>query len=173
VEPPYLLTELPSKTIFLDRDGVINKEKKDYVKNIDEFEIFEYVPQLIKLLKENNYLVIIVTNQSAINRGLLTNEKLEEIHNYLKKKLKLNNTSIDGIYYCPHTPEQNCECRKPKPGLFLKAMKDFDIDLENSFMIGDSEKDIEAANKIGCKGILLEKDQKLSEIIKKIITKNA
>jgi len=172
VENPYLLIELPSKTIFLDRDGVINKEKKDYVKNIDEFEMFEYIPRSIKLLKENNYLVIIITNQSAINRGLLTIEKLDEIHNYLKSKLKLNDTSIDGIYYCPHRPEQNCECRKPKPGLFLKAIRDFDIDLENSVMIGDSEKDIEAANMIGCKGILLEKGQRLPDIIKRIIKKN-
>ena len=105
------------KTIFLDRDGVINEEKKDYVKNLKEFKIIDGSLQAIKLLKNNNFRVIIITNQSAINRGLLSVEKLNEIHDFLKSKLLELDTTLDGIYFCPHTPNQNCMCRKPKPGL--------------------------------------------------------
>ena len=154
------------KAIFLDRDGVINEERKDYVKNIDEFKLIKNSLNAIKFLKEKNFLVIIITNQSAINRGLLSIERLNEIHESLINKLGELNSSLDGIYFCPHKPEENCLCRKPKPGLILKAAKEHDIDLKNSCMIGDSQKDILAAKNAGCKGILLKKNQKLFDIIK-------
>ena len=153
-----------SRAVFLDRDGVINKERKDYVKNIEEFEIFNGVSKAIKILKEKNFLVIIITNQSAINRNLLTKDKLDEIHNHLQEILKNDNTSFDAIYYCPHKPEENCDCRKPKPGLLLRAAKDHKIDLKNSFFIGDSITDIEAANAAGCNGILLENNSLLEKV---------
>ena len=123
------------KAIFLDRDGVINEERKDYVKNLDEFIILKGVSKAIKLLKEKNFLVIIITNQSAINRKLLTNNGLNEIHNHLQDVLKNDDTSYDAIYYCPHKPEENCKCRKPKPGLLLRAAEEHSIDMENSFLI--------------------------------------
>ena len=153
-----------SRAVFLDRDGVINKERKNYVKNLEEFEIFNGVSKAIKILKEKNFLVIIITNQSAINRNLLTKDKLDEIHNHLQEILKKDNTSFDAIYYCPHKPEENCDCRKPKPGLLLRAAKDHKIDLKNSFFIGDSITDIEAANAAGCKGILLENNSLLETV---------
>lgn len=153
-----------SRVVFLDRDGVINKERKDYVKNLDEFEIFNGVPKAIKILKEKNFLVIIITNQSAINRNLLTSDKLDEIHNYLQENLKKDNTSFDAIYYCPHKPEENCDCRKPKPGLLLCASKDHNIDLKSSFFIGDSITDMEAANAAGCNGVLLENKSLLETV---------
>ena len=154
------------KAIFLDRDGVINLEKKDYVKSIKEFQIIHNVPKAIATLKEKGFLVIVITNQSAINRGLLTIKILNEIHNQLQEILKDNDTSIDDFYFCPHRPDENCLCRKPKPGLLLQAAKHHKIDLKNSFFIGDSQTDIEAAKAVGCKYILLKNNQKLIDIVK-------
>ena len=160
------------KTIFLDRDGVINQERKDYVKNLEEFKIFDNVADAISLLKKENFLVVVITNQSAINRKLLSIENLEKIHEFLKKYLKKNNTSLDGIYYCPHTPDECCACRKPKPGLLLKAASDLNIDLNNSWMIGDSKTDIDAAKTAGCNSILLKKNENLFDIVKELISNN-
>lgn len=157
------------KAVFLDRDGVINKEHKDYVKDVNEFEIFEGVAQAISLLKKNNFLVIVITNQSAINRNLLSHSVLEKIHNYFKNYLENYGTFVDEIYYCPHRPDEGCTCRKPKPGLLLKASQDFDVDLKNSWMIGDCEKDIEAAKAAGCNWVLIKKDQNLLEAVKTLL----
>jgi len=153
------------KAIFLDRDGVINLEKKDYVKSIKEFQIIDNVPKAIATLKEKGFLVIVITNQSAINRKLLTVELLNKIHNHLQKILKDNNTSIDYFYFCPHRPDEKCKCRKPSPGMILKAAQEHNIDMNQSFMIGDSLTDIQAAEKAGCEGILLNQNQTLLEII--------
>jgi D,D-heptose 1,7-bisphosphate phosphatase len=139
------------KAIFLDRDGVINLDK---------------VPKAIVELKKKGFLVIVITNQSAINRGRLTIKILNEIHNHLQEILKDNDTSIDDFYFCPHRPDENCLCRKPKPGLLLQAAKHHKIDLKNSFFIGDSQTDIEAAKDAGCKYILLKNNQKLMDIVK-------
>jgi histidinol-phosphate phosphatase family protein len=155
--------------IFLDRDGVINRERKDYVKNLNEFKIFSGVAEAIDLLRKKNFLIIIITNQSAINRKLLDTSTLENIHKSFQEYLKSNNTFIDAFYYCPHLPEENCLCRKPKPGLILDAAKDLKIDLKKSWMIGDSQKDIEAANSAGCNSILLKSNQSLLDVIKEFI----
>jgi len=156
------------KAIFLDRDGVINKRKDDYVKNVDELEIFPDVVSPIKKLKENRFLVIIITNQSAINRGLITHTKLEEIHHTIQKYFTDQNIELDGFYYCPHRPEEGCDCRKPKPGLLLKAIKEHNINPKLSWMIGDSESDIKAGKSIGCKTILLDVNFSLTEAVKVI-----
>jgi len=153
------------KAVFLDRDGVINKERKDYVKSIQEFQILDNVPEAIKMLKEEGFLVIVITNQSAINRGLVTIEILNEIHNYLQKFLKENNTSIDDFYFCPHRPDENCQCRKPNPGMLVKAAQEHNINMNQSFMIGNSLTDIQAAQKAGCEGILLNHNQTLLELV--------
>ena len=157
-----------SRAVFLDRDGVINKERKDYVKNLDEFEIFNGVSKAIKILKEKNFLVIIITNQSAINRNLLTTDRLDEIHNYLQEILKKDNTAFDAIYYCPHKPEENCDCRKPKPGMLFQAQFDFDFKMEKTFFIGDDERDKSAAKKAGCKPILIKGNDRLDLIVKQL-----
>ena len=154
-----------TKAIFLDRDGVINQERKDYVKNIEEFIIFENVSDAISLIKNHNFLVILITNQSAVNRKLLTIENLDKIHEKLQNYLKMHNTSFDHVYFCPHMPKENCNCRKPKPGLIIQAKNDFKIDLSQSFMIGDSQTDVEAAESVGCKGILLKQNQTLLESV--------
>jgi len=154
-----------TKAIFLDRDGVINQERKDYVKKVEEFIILKNVSNAINLIKNHNFLVIIITNQSAVNRKLLTIENLNKIHKNLQAYLKKHNTSFDGVYFCPHTPNENCNCRKPKPGLIIQAVNDFKIEISQSFMIGDSKTDIQAAENAGCKGILLKKNQTLLEAI--------
>ena len=154
-----------TKAIFLDRDGVINQERKDYVKNIEEFIIFESVHDAITLIKNHNFLVIIITNQSAVNRKLLTIENLDKIHEKLQNYLKMHDTSFDHVYFCPHMPKENCDCRKPKPGLIIQAKKDFKIELSQSFMIGDSQTDVQAAESAGCKGILLKQNQTLLESV--------
>lgn len=160
---------MPHKAVFLDRDGVINKERKDYVKSVNEFVIFDNVSQAIKLLKKNGYLVIVITNQSAINRNLLSHSTLKKIHDTLENYLENHGTALDGIYYCPHRPDEVCSCRKPKPGLLLKASTDFDVDLKNSWMIGDCEKDVEAAKSVGCNWILLKKDLNLLDAVKMLL----
>ena len=154
-----------TKAIFLDRDGVINQERKDYVKNIEEFVIFENIHDAITLIKNHNFLVILITNQSAVNRKLLTIENLDKIHEKLQNYLKMHNTSFDYVYFCPHMPNENCNCRKPKSGLIIQAKKDFKIELSQSFMIGDSQTDVEAAENVGCKGILLKQNQTLLEAV--------
>lgn len=152
---------------FLDRDGVINKERKDYVKDNNEFEIIDGSLEAIKLIKENGFFVVIITNQSAINRGIISIEKLSSIHKLLSDRLEIEfKTRIDGIYFCPHTPEENCQCRKPKPGLLLQAAKELNIDLEKSVMIGDSQKDVDAARAVKCKSILLKNNEKLIDVSK-------
>ena len=155
------------KTVFLDRDGVINKERSDYIKSISELEIFPNVAKNIELLKNAGFLVVIITNQSAINRGIISIEKLSSIHKLLSDRLEIEfKTRIDGIYFCPHTPEENCQCRKPKPGLLLQAAKELNIDLEKSVMIGDSQKDVDAARAVKCKSILLKNNEKLIDVSK-------
>ena len=156
---------MKSKAVFLDRDGVINEKRDDHVKNISEFKIFSGVGDAIKLLRDKGYLVIIITNQSAIGRKIISEKKLDEIHTELKTYLNQHDTYVDSIYYCPHTPEENCSCRKPKPGLLIKATNDFGINLEESYFIGDSESDLNAAKEARCKGLLLENDQTLLEIV--------
>jgi len=156
------------KAIFLDRDGVINRKRDDYVKIIDEFVVIDGIERAIRMLKNNGYLIIVITNQSAVNRGLLTEEGLNDIHNHMLKELEKNGAKIDGVYYCLHRPEENCECRKPKPGMLIKAINDFSISAQDSFFVGDSESDIIAAKRAGVRGIQIDKNQGLLEIAKTI-----
>ena len=154
-----------TKAIFLDRDGVINQERKDYVKKLDEFRILDKTSDAINIIKNRGFLVIIITNQSAISRKLLSVETLNKIHEKLQSYLEKYGTSFDGVYFCPHMPSENCECRKPKPGLIVQAVTDFQIDLSQSYMIGNSETDVQAATNAGCKGILLKENQTLLETV--------
>ena len=151
--------------IFLDRDGTINKYN-GFVRTPDEFELIPGVASAIRRLNESGYLVIVATNQPVIARGETTVEGLNEIHNKMETLLGNEGAYVDGIYYCPHHPHKGyegevpelkieCDCRKPKPGLLLKAAEDFNIDLEKSYMIGDTENDVLAGINAGCNTILL------------------
>lgn len=154
--------------IFLDRDGVINKYV-GFLRNIDEFELIDGSASAIKKMNEKGYLVIVVTNQPVVARGEVTIEQLHEIHNKMETLLGEQGAYIDAIYYCPHHPHKGyegevpelkmeCECRKPKPGMLLEAAKDYNIDLEKSWMVGDSENDIIAGNAAGCKTVRIEEN---------------
>ena len=156
------------RAIFLDRDGTINKYV-GFVRKPEEFELIDGVSEAIRKLNDQGYLVIVITNQPVIARGEVTVEGLETIHNKLETLLGKDGAYVDAIYYCPHHPHKGyegevpelkieCECRKPKPGLLLRAAKDFNIDLENSWMIGDSENDILAGKNAKCKTALITKD---------------
>ena len=158
-----------AKAVFLDRDGVINKEKKDYVKHVNELEILPEIPSSIKKLKDAGFLVVVITNQSAINRGLTNHQEVKNIHTHIQDFLKQYETFIDAYYYCPHRPDENCTCRKPKAGLLKKAILDLKIDPKFSWMIGDSDSDIKAAQKIGCKAIKLNNDTTLQQATDKIL----
>jgi histidinol-phosphate phosphatase family protein len=157
------------KAVFLDRDGVINKNKIDYVKTINELEIFPNIEIPIKKLKKNNFYVIVITNQSAINRNLMTHEQLNEIHSHIQQYLKSFDTSIDNFYFCPHKPDENCNCRKPKSGMLLEAIKEFNIDPKLSWMLGDNDSDIEAGLNVGCQTIKIGKKINLQKAVDKIL----
>ena len=155
--------EYKQKAIFLDRDGVINKDT-NFIHKPEELQLYDFSPAAVKNINNTDYLAIVATNQSVIARNLCTVEELEYIHKKLETELGDEGAKLDAIYYCPHHPDKgfpeerpeykiDCECRKPKPGMLLKAAKDFNIDLKKSFMIGDSERDIVAGEKAGCKTI--------------------
>jgi histidinol-phosphate phosphatase family protein len=157
------------KIVFLDRDGVINKNRDDYVKTWDEFEFLPNAKKGIKLLNDDGFKILIITNQSVVGRGIITEKILNKIHEKMLKELNECGCRIEKIYYCPHVPWDNCECRKPKPGLLLKAAKDFDIDLKKCYFIGDSETDAEAGKRVGCKTYLVSEDKDLFDIAKTIV----
>jgi len=160
------------KAIFLDRDGVINKERSDYVKTVDELVILNDIASPIKKLRENGFLIVVITNQSAINRGFTTHQHVENIHSAIQEYLKKNGTQIDAFYYCPHRPDEHCDCRKPKPGLLNKAIYDLKIDIKSSWMIGDRDSDIEAARVTGCKSIKITSNSGLNSAVQSILNSN-
>lgn len=153
------------KAIFLDRDGTINKYV-GFLRDIEQFELIDGVADAIKKINASGYLCIVVTNQPVIARGEVTVPELDEIHNKMETLLGLEGCYIDGLYYCPHHPHKgyegevpelkfDCDCRKPKPGMLLKAAEDFNISLEDSWMVGDGENDIKAGKNAGCKTCLI------------------
>lgn len=157
------------KAIFLDRDGTINKYI-GFLQKVDDFELIEGVLEAIRKINLSNYLVIVVTNQPVIARGEVTLEELKTIHNKMETLLGNGGAYVDGIYFCPHHPQKgfrgekteykiSCNCRKPRPGMLLRAARDFNIDLEKSWMIGDSKNDILAGKAAGCKTIFIGKEQ--------------
>lgn len=157
------------KAVFFDRDGVINKERKDYVKTVSELEIFPNIVISIKKLIKMGFLIVVITNQSAINRGFTTHQDVFDIHSRIQEFLQKNDTRIDNFYYCPHKPDEHCDCRKPNPGLILRAACELKIDLQKSWMIGDNETDVEAAIKSGCKYFKINSNDELPFIVDKIL----
>lgn len=147
------------KAIFLDRDGTINKYV-GFLRNIDDFELLPSVADAIKQINNSGYLAIVVTNQPVIARGEVTRKELQEIHNKMETLLGEEGAYLDAIYYCPHHPHKgydgevpelkiDCDCRKPKPGMLLKAAQDFNVDLSQSWMVGDGENDVKAGKAAG------------------------
>lgn len=157
------------KCVFLDRDGNINVEK-DYLHKVEEFEFIDGAREAIKLFNDLGYLVVVVTNQSGVARGYYDESSVKTLHDYLQKEVEKIGGHIDGFYYCPHHPEKgigeyklDCSCRKPEPGMFLKAQKDLDIDFLSSIMVGDKISDIKAGENLGMRSILVRTGHGLEE----------
>ncbi len=146
-----------NKVVFLDRDGTINRDSSDYVKSREEFEFLPGSLEAIKKLTVNGFVNIVITNQSAVPRNLISLNELESVHNMLTKTVALNGGEIKDIFYCPHMPEDGCDCRKPEPGLIYQAREKYAIDLTAAVMVGDSAKDIECARRAGCGRAVLVK----------------
>ena len=141
------------KALFLDRDGVINIDK-GYVYKIENIEFIEEIFNICKYYQKKGYLIIIITNQSGIARGYYTQEDFFRLMDWMKIELKKRGVFITDVFFCPHHPDENCECRKPKPGMILKAKEKYNLDLENSILIGDKNSDIEAGKQAGIKKLI-------------------
>ena len=164
------------KTIFLDRDGVINIDKH-YLYKVEDFEFTKNLFETCIYFQELGYQLIIVTNQSGIGRKYFTQSDFEKLTKWMLNKFKMNKINILDIFYCPHTPKDNCNCRKPKSGMIIQACEKYDIDLANSWMIGDKISDIDLAFNAGIKNSILisseyiksKENLKTKYIIKNII----
>jgi D-glycero-D-manno-heptose 1,7-bisphosphate phosphatase len=152
------------KTIFLDRDGVINKEI-NYLHKIDDFEFIDGVFETCQYLISLDYQIIVITNQSGISRGYYTEKDFQIITEWMIAEFQKNDIIILDIFHCPHLPNSNCNCRKPKPGMLLDAKYKHNIDMQNSWLIGDKEIDIIAANSSGITNtILVKSGHKINEV---------
>jgi len=151
------IVEKLENVVFLDRDGVINLDRLDYIKSWSEFK---FIPRSIEAIKEltlTGFHAIVITNQSVINRNMVSEKGLEYILTMMKNEVRSGGGLINDIFFCPHIPEDNCDCRKPKPGLIYQAQKAYSIDLKGAVMVGDSAKDIECARNAGCGTAVLVK----------------
>jgi histidinol-phosphate phosphatase family domain/HAD-superfamily hydrolase, subfamily IIIA len=143
------------KVIFIDRDGVINRDSTDYVLAWSEFDFIPHVFEALRALTELGYKIIVVSNQAGIGKGLFTMEALAEITEKMLARIERNGGKIYTVHYCPHRDDEDCVCRKPKTGLFKQAVAGLAVDLRETFVVGDSERDIIAGKRMGCPTILV------------------
>lgn len=150
-----------NKAVFLDRDGTINKEVT-YLYRPEDLVILPGVPEAVKILRDNGFCILVVTNQAGIARGYYTVEHMHRLHRYLNEQLKRDGAWIDAFYYCPHHPEHGigeyrkvCHCRKPDTGMFEMAEREYEIDKNHSYMIGDKRIDVQAGHNYGIRSILV------------------
>ncbi len=155
------------KAIFLDRDGVINKELGDYVCKFEDFEILTHNYDALNELQSRGYLILVATNQGGLAKGWYTEAILKQMHDHVEADYLKHGIIISHFYYCPHHPNftGECDCRKPKPGMLLNGVKDFDLEPSLCYFIGDKHTDVEAAEAAGMTGIKIEIDQPLGEIL--------
>lgn len=148
------------KAVFLDRDGVINHEVGDYIMRLEDFKILPHVFDGLKKLQDAGFLLVVITNQGGIAKGLYTHETFHQMHQYLDEELAKHQVSLTEVYYCPHHPfSGECLCRKPGSLLVEKAISKYKIDPAQSWFIGDKQRDIDAGNAAGVKGILIEPNE--------------
>lgn len=160
------------KHIFLDRDGVINKDpggwtEYSYVTNLKEFLFLPGSLDAIRGLTEAGYEIVIISNQAGINKGHYSMDNLNEITEFMLKEIKKSGGKIRSVHYCPHRTEENCACRKPRVGLFKKAASARDIDFEKTYFVGDGGMDVEAGKEVGCKTILVLSGKSKLEDVKR------
>lgn len=155
-----------NKAIFLDRDGVINKDNANYTYRVEDFILLDGVLDVLQILRDKGYLFIVITNQAGIARNVYTHNDVARVHEFLLAKLSEQSILVSEIYYCPHYTETgNCICRKPDSLLIEKALARFSIDAAQSYFIGDRNRDIEAAAKAGVRGIKVDTDVDLRTIL--------
>ena len=135
------------KAVFVDRDGTLIEEV-NFLSRVEDLKLFSYTDEAIRILKDRGYLVIVVTNQSGIRRGIYTEADMHAVHKEIQRRLS---GKIDGFYFCPHLPDEGCRCRKPSLGMIEDAYADFEIDLENSWFVGDKDLDVETGLNAGIK----------------------
>jgi len=154
------------KALFLDRDGVLNRERGDYTFLIEDFEVLPDVCAALKLAEQKGYLLIVISNQGGIAKGLFDENRVEKLHGMMCDELAKDSISFDAIYYCQHHNEiGKCICRKPDSLMLEKAIARFNIDVEKSVMIGDSQRDVDAAAKAGVRGFLIESNSGILKIV--------
>ena len=165
-----------NRAVFLDRDGVITQEPPHYAHEVSQLKLIPKSADAIRLLNENGFIVIVASNQAGIAYGYYGEEDALLFHQAMKENLAKEGAHIDAIYYCPHHPEAkiekyrvNCNCRKPKPGMLTRAEKELNINLKQSFIIGDKLSDIEAGKRAGCKTIMVRTGYGVEELKSKEI----
>ncbi len=158
-----------NKAVFLDRDGVLNQEMGDYVCRLEDFHILNNF-EALKKLQDKGYLLLVATNQGGLAKGWYNEEELAKMHALLKNEYNKHGVKITDVFYCPHHPDftGDCNCRKPKPGLLLQGIEKYNIDPSKSYFIGDRERDVEAGTAAGVKGLLINSDQPLIEVLDQI-----
>jgi D-glycero-D-manno-heptose 1,7-bisphosphate phosphatase len=155
-----------NKAIFLDRDGVINMERGEYTWLLEDFKFNAGLIEALKIFQEKNYMLIVISNQSGIAKGIYKKEEVEYLHLHLERTLKNQGITLTEIYYCPHHPDfGKCICRKPESQLLEKAIARFQIDPTVSYFIGDADRDVEAGKKVGVKTIKVEPNSSLMNVI--------
>jgi len=147
------------KAVFLDRDGVICRNRDDHVKSWSEFQFLHRAPEAIARLANAGLPVVVVTNQAVINRGIVPASIVEDINRRMVAQVEASGGRIARVYYCPHRPDEHCDCRKPQPGMLLQAAKELGIELEASYLIGDAIADIQAAQAVGLKPYMVLTDR--------------
>jgi len=144
----------PNKAVFLDRDGTLN-QSVPYLDDYSKFIFYSDTIEALQLLDSHGFMIVIITNQSGIGRGFFSTKKLDKIHNQMKLALESQKIPLSGIFFCPHTPEENCQCRKPNIGMLEKASEELLIDPLTSYFVGDRLSDIQAGQSFGCSSILV------------------
>ncbi|MCC8427045.1 HAD-IIIA family hydrolase [Mucilaginibacter sp. UR6-11] len=159
-----------NKAVFLDRDGVLNREMGDYVRRVEDFHILDNFDAL-KILQDKGYLLLVATNQGGLAKGWYTEEELAKMHKLLKETYQSHGVELTDFFYCPHHPNftGDCDCRKPKPGLLLQGITKYNLDPARSYFIGDRERDVEAGTAAGVTGILIDSDQPISTVLDLIV----
>lgn len=155
------------RAFFLDRDGVLNRRAPpgDYVKSVAEFVWLAGAREGVRRLNDEGWLVLVVTNQRGIARGLYSTADVLEIHARAQRELQEIGAHVDGFYFCPHGDEDRCACRKPQPGLILRAAQEWNVDLATSFLIGDDARDVEAARRAGVRARQIASDASLAQAL--------
>lgn len=158
--PPSVRRGTPVPTAFLDRDGVINRDRAGvYVTSPSDLKLYAAAPKALALMAAKGYRLVVLTNQSAVARGYMTLARARQINLRLVRELRRRGARVDAVYFCPHGPGDGCACRKPAPGLVEEAVKDSPADLKRSFMAGDKKSDLELARRAGIKGVLVRTGQ--------------